>query len=349
MNNVLLLTDKLITGGAEMYFCKLENHLKDEKMAFYSAAATGELYNQIQNKHHFIPLSLKNHMANLYTLSKEVTQKNITVIHANSLRMLLYSITIKKITRRQMKLVYTKHNVTILEKKMPSLFKKVLNQHVDQIIAVSNFEKENLLQLGVKNEITRTIYNGVDIDHFSFHQQKPKETFNVGILARLSKEKNHELFLKIVNELKDEPKVMFFMAGEGPERDSVERIISDLHLNHKVKLLGNTTNPYEFICNMDILLLTSLREVFPMVVLEALSTGTPMVSVDVGGIKEAVVDHETGILISHHSEKEFAKKIKLLHDNENLRQHLRVTGRQKVEKSFSLASMIHSTLETYQS
>ncbi|USK73540.1 glycosyltransferase family 4 protein [Peribacillus frigoritolerans] len=348
MNNVLLLTDKLIIGGAEMYFCKLENHLQDENMTFYSAAATGELYKQIHNKQQFIPLSLKNHLANLKLLTKQVSLKHIDVIHANSLRMLLYSIAIKKLTRRNIKLVYTKHNVTILEKKMPFLFKRVLNQHVEEIIAISNFERDNLLQLGVRKDLIRTIYNGVDVEHFSFKQLQPKETFNVGILARLSKEKNHELFLKIVNELKDVPNVMFYIAGDGPEREFVEKMITDLKLRHKVMLLGNASNPYEFICNMDVLLLTSLREVFPMVVLEAMAAGTPIMSVDVGGIKEAVVDNETGILISQHSEQEFAKQIKTLQDNDALRQRLGIKARLKVEESFSLSNMIHSTLKTYQ-
>ncbi len=348
MYNVLLLTDKLITGGAEMYFCKLENHLKDENMTFYSAAATGEMYDHIQNKNNFIPLSLKNHLGNLKTLRKQVIQKGIYVIHANSLRMLLYSIAIKKITKREIKLVYTKHNVTILEKKIPLLFKKVLNRHVDQIISVSNFEKENLLQLGVRKELIQTIYNGVDLDQFSFQPQQSQETFNIGILARLSKEKNHKLFLTIANELKDMEHFTFHIAGDGPERDFVEKEMKNLKLSHKVKVLGQVSNPYEFICNMDLLLLTSFREVFPMVVIEAMATGTPIVSVDIGGIKEAIVDHETGILISHHSEKEFAEKIMLLHDNEDLRQDLGSTARKKVEKSFSLSTMIHSTLNIYQ-
>ncbi|AOH55852.1 glycosyltransferase [Peribacillus muralis] len=348
MNNVLLLTDKLIIGGAEMYFCKLENHLQDNNMTFYSAAATGELYKHIQHKQQFIPLSVKNHAANLKLLSKQVLLKQIDVIHANSLRMLLYSIAIKKLTRRKIKLVYTKHNVTILEKKLPSLFKRVLNEHVEQIIAISNFEKENLLHLGVNEALIRTIYNGVDVEHFSFKQIQPKQAFNVGILARLSKEKNHELFLKIVNELKEVPNVMFYIAGDGPEREFVEEVIKDLKLQHKVMLLGNASNPYEFICNMDVLLLTSIREVFPMVVLEAMAAGTPMMSVDVGGIKEAIVDHETGILIPHHSEREFAKQIQSLQEDEDLRLRLGSKARQKVEESFSLSRMIHSTLKTYQ-
>lgn len=347
MYNVLLLTDKLITGGAEMYFCKLENHLKDEDMTFYTAAATGEMYNQIHNKTNFISLSLKNHLANLNTLRKQVIQKDISIIHANSLRMLLYSIIVKKIIKREIKLVYTKHNVTILETKAPFLFKKVLNQHVDQVISVSNFEKENLLQLGVREDLIQTIYNGVDIHQFSFQPLQSQKTFNVGILARLSKEKNHKLFLNIANELRDMEQIVFHIAGDGPERAFIEKEIRNLQLNHKVNVLGQVSNPYEFIGSMDLLLLTSFREVFPMVVLEAMATGTPIVSVDVGGVKEAVVDYETGILVQHYSEKEFAEKIKLLHDNEDLRRGLRGAARKKVEETFTLSTMIHATLENY--
>lgn len=348
MHNVLLLTDKLITGGAEMYFCKLENHLKDENIVFYSAAATGEMYNEIFNKTNFISLSLKNHLANLKTLRKQVIQKDIHIIHANSLRMLLYAILVKKMSKREIKLVYTKHNVTILETKAPFLFKKVLNQHVHQVISVSHFEKENLLRLGVRDNLIQTIYNGVDIHQFSFQPSQPQKTFNVGILARLSKEKNHALFLNIANELRDMEQIIFHIAGDGPERDFVEKEIRNLQLNHKVNVLGQVSNPYAFICSMDLLLLTSFREVFPMVVLEAMATGTPIVSVDVGGVKEAIVDYETGILIPHYSEREFAEKIKLLHDNEELRRGLRGAARQKVEECFSLSTMIHSTLKTYQ-
>ncbi|PGK22467.1 glycosyltransferase [Priestia megaterium] len=347
MNNVLLLTDKLIVGGAEMYFCKLENHLDDEFINFYSAAAMGELYSEIHNKQNFLPLKLKNHFLNIYKLIKLVIQKDIRVIHANSLRMLLYSILIKKFTRKNVRLVYTKHNVTILEKKMPKLFRELLNQHVNQIIAVSNFERANLISLGVNNDIIKTIYNGVDVKQFAFKQLRSNETFNIGILARLSKEKNHELFLKIANELKDVDNAMFYIAGDGPEREYVERMVYELNLSNKVKLLGNLSNPYEFICNMDLLLLTSLREVFPMVILEAMATGTTIVSVDVGGIKEAVLNYETGMLIPDHSEKDFAEMVKLLQNDKDLRLNLGKRARIKVEESFSLTSMIQSTLDSY--
>ncbi len=57
-----------------------------------------------------------------------------------------------------MKLVYTKHNVTVLEKIIPTLFKRVLNRNGEQINAVCNIERENLLQLGVRNDRIRCEY-----------------------------------------------------------------------------------------------------------------------------------------------------------------------------------------------
>ena len=65
-----------------------------------------------------------------------------------------------------MKIVYTKHNVTILEKKMPTLFRYFMNKYVNNIITVSEFEKNNLISIHVAEEKINTIYNGVDIEKF---------------------------------------------------------------------------------------------------------------------------------------------------------------------------------------
>ena len=75
--------------------------------------------------------------------------------------------------------------------------------------------------------------------------------------------------------------------------------IEKYDLQQSVKMLGNISEPHKFIGNMDVLLLLSFCEVFPMVVIEAMATGTPMVSIDVGGINEAGIDGESGVLISN--------------------------------------------------
>ncbi|MGQ7051594.1 glycosyltransferase family 4 protein, partial [Bacillus cereus group sp. BceL237] len=89
--NILLMTDKLITGGAESYFCKLESNLRYDDFKIYTAAGDGELYESLTRKENFILLSRWNHLRNIYYLRNEICKRKIELIHANSLRMVLYA------------------------------------------------------------------------------------------------------------------------------------------------------------------------------------------------------------------------------------------------------------------
>jgi glycosyltransferase involved in cell wall biosynthesis len=345
--NVLILTDKLIMGGAEMYYCKLENYLKHPGLTFYYAAGNGDLYKRIKHKQHFIELSRSRHLQNIKRLISLIQDKEISVIHANSLRMVMYSTCVKKMISRPLKIVYTKHNVTILERKVPHMFRYLLNKHVDRIITVSEFEKENLEEVGIDQNKIKTIYNGVDLEQFLYEQKEKRKVFHIGILARLSEEKNHDLFIDIADHLRDRPNILFHIAGDGPEKQRIADQIKARNLTDKVKMIGEVQNPETFIKEMDVLLLTSYREVFPMVIIESMAVGTPIISIDQGGIKEAVIDGETGILIKNHSTADFCQQILLLESNHQQVLKLIEQARGKVEKDFSLDQMLHQTLEEY--
>ncbi|CAM3863405.1 glycosyltransferase family 4 protein [Bacillus paramycoides] len=346
--NILLMTDKLITGGAESYFCKLENNLQCESFTIYTAAGDGELYQSLARKENFILLSRSNHLRNIYYLRKEIYKRKIDIIHANSLRMVLYAFILQKFIKRKIKVVYTKHNVTILEKKIPRVFRYFMNEYVNNIITVSEFEKNNLISIRVAEEKIRTIYNGVDIEKFLFQQKKKESVYKIGILARLSKEKNHQLFVKIANVLRTRKDFLFYIAGDGPEKESIMGEIEKYGLQQSVKMLGNISEPHEFIGNMDALLLLSFREVFPMVVIEAMATGTPIVSIDVGGINEAVIDGESGVLIPEYCDYLFADALKELQGNEEKVNDIRVNAREKAEVYFSLTKMVEETKGIYE-
>ncbi|TKH21004.1 glycosyltransferase family 4 protein [Bacillus wiedmannii] len=346
--NILLMTDKLITGGAESYFCKLESNLCDEKFTVYTAAGDGELYESLTRKENFMLLSRWNHLRNIHYLRSEICKRKIELIHANSLRMVLYAFLIQKFMKKKIKVVYTKHNVTILEKKIPTLFRYFINKYVNNIITVSEFEKNNLISMHVAEEKIKTIYNGVDIEKFLFQQKKTESIYKIGILARLSKEKNHQLFVKIANVLKKRDDFLFYIAGDGPEKESIMKEIEKHGLQQSVKMLGNISEPHRFIGNMNALLLLSFREVFPMVVIEAMATGTPIVSIDVGGINEAVIDGESGVLVSEYCELGFASELEELQGNEEKVNRIRLKAREKAERYFSLTKMIEETKSIYE-
>lgn len=345
------MTDKLIMGGAEIYFCKLENLLEKEfskDASFFTAAAGGELIEKIRNRTNFIPLTRKRHLVNLARLCREVKKREIDVIHANSLRMVFYAIGIKMMVRKKLKVIYTKHNVTFFEKHNKRLLAGLLNSSINRVITVSDHERENLLRIGVKPEKVITIHNGVDLSQFAYHRKvSEKAVFHVGILGRLSEEKNHKLFLDIAKALKNVSGFMFHIAGNGPEFSRIKAMIKEYDLTDRVVLLGEVNAPEKFIADMDVLLLTSLREVFPMVLLEAMAVGTPIISINTGGISEAIDDNETGFLISSYSVQEFIEKIMEMRANDMVRDSFSRSGRIKVESKFTSENMTKLTLNEY--
>ncbi|QFT90337.1 Alpha-D-kanosaminyltransferase [Bacillus sp. THAF10] len=348
MLNILCVTDKLMVGGAENYFCKLENHLQHPNATFYFAAADGELYSNIYHREKFTLLQKKQYLQNLMTLSKLVQSKDIHVFHANSLRMVMVGVLVKVLTRKDFCVFYTKHNVTLLEKYVPFLFKKLLHLSIIQrVITVSDFEKLQLIDYGVRSEKIKTIYNGVDLREFQYYKKKQTIPKKIGILARLSKEKNHRFFLEVAKACRHNPNYHFYIAGDGPLRPYIERMIQDLALTKKVTMLGEVKKPQEFIKEMDILLLTSEREVFPMAILEAMAVGTPVVSINKGGIQEAITNGVTGFLTKKHSVEEFLKYVHTLSSNDFQRLQLSKEARKQVEKKFSLEKMIGETVEEY--
>ncbi len=345
--NILLITDKLITGGAETYFCKLENQLQHPNSNFYYSAASGEMQKSIKHKDQFSELSRTKHAQNIKKLREIIIEKQIDMIHANSLRMVLYSILLKKLTKTKVKIVYTKHNVTILEKKIPVVFRFLLNRYVERIITVCDFEKMSLLKIGVKLDKITTVYNGVDLKQFIFQKKEKREGFKIGILGRLSAEKNHALFVEIVNKLRDVSSLMFYIAGDGPERQAIQNRIQSYNLAHKIKMVGAVSQPEDFLRDMDLILLTSLREVFPMVILEAMAVGTPIISINIGGIGEAIIDKQTGYLIAEHSVEDIIEKILQIQSEEDMRHQMIENARRKVESEFSLEQMVDQTIKVY--
>ncbi|MDR4949078.1 glycosyltransferase family 4 protein [Neobacillus cucumis] len=345
--NILVITDKLILGGAEMYFCKLENQLQHPNITFYYAAGPGELYEKIKHKEKFSEISRTKHFHNINKLRRLISDRQIDIIHANSLRMVLYCIAVKSFIKKKFRIVYTKHNVTSLEQKNPFIFAHLLNNHVERIITVSEFEKNNLVKSGIKPSKITTIYNGVDLTQFAFHQKEKGDVFKIGILARLSEEKNHELFVKIANQLRQVPNIMFYIAGDGPEKEKIKELIIMHNLSQKIKMVGAVHNPEIFIKDMDLLLLTSYREVFPMVILEAMAVGTPIISINRGGIGEALIENMTGFLINEHSAEDFCNKILDIKANDEIRRQFIENALKKVQTEFSLNQMVSNTLKEY--
>ena len=140
--------------------------------------------------------------------------------------------------------------------------------------------------------------------------------------GRLTAQKSLEVALAAVAAV---PRVALVVAGDGPERATVERCVAELGLGDRVTLLGarKREEVLELFHAADASLLSSSWENFPHGVVESLAVGTPVIATDVGGVAEVVVDGENGLLVPAGDAAALAAAISRFLDDEALASRLR--------------------------
>ncbi|MGB9463453.1 MAG: glycosyltransferase, partial [Candidatus Acidiferrum sp.] len=176
------------------------------------------------------------------------------------------------------------------------------------IIAVSAALKEIMVGLKIPADKIRVIANGVDAERFHrVPQTAARQELGIGqdgpvivSVGALIPAKAHEMLILAMARLKQEvAKPRLYIAGEGPLRGPLTRLIKEQNLEEQVFLVGGQPNEKlnVWFSAADISCLASTREGMPNVVLESLACGTPVVATRVGGVPEVLVSDKLGVLV----------------------------------------------------
>ena len=346
---VLFLAEELRTGGAETYFYTIEKRIDRDVFSFHSMAVPSGNKGQLAFPEYFTPytFSVRSRIKNVVDFARE---NQPSVVHANSLRLCFCAAVARRIGNFDFKIVYTKHNITALEKLSKKLFTKFVNNSVDSLIAICETDYDDLCATGVNVNIMHQINNGVDLEQYVFCEHewwnsnedaKP----HIGILARLSPEKRHDLFIDIADKIhKKYPEVVFSVAGDGPEFEAIKSRIEAKHLEDVIEMLGRV-DARDYLKTVDILLLVSDREVMPMSLLEGMASGCVIVSRSVGGVKD-IVSSDTGFLVVSDCPDDYLKAIEHVFNDEGINE-IALRARKLVESKYALDSSIRSHSEIY--
>ncbi len=177
-----------------------------------------------------------------------------------------------------------------------------------RIVAVSK-ENRQLMKsfFNIGDDRCHYVNNGIDLERY-YRKQHEKFTFiNVG---RQDENKNQIAIVKCFARLKKEiPNIMLYLVGDGDKHDMLIEETKRMELEDCVILTGNVANTEDYYAVSDCYVQSSHREAMPLTALEAMAAGLPLISTDVGGMKD-IVSNENGYLIDDGDEEALYKSMK---------------------------------------
>jgi glycosyltransferase involved in cell wall biosynthesis len=167
----------------------------------------------------------------------------------------------------------------------------------------------------------------------------------VSMVARLASPKDPLKFLELAG-LTLQSDVLFLLVGDGPLRSKVEKYQKDHRLNN-VRLLGERDDVEKILAMSDVFCLFSDWEGLPLVIIEAMACGLPIVAHPVGGVPELVLDGVNGYLVDKNDMREVAGRLQTLVGNRERRERMGKMSRTRYEEEFSAVQMVETTGKLY--
>lgn len=189
--------------------------------------------------------------------------------------------------------------------KYDKLFKKILPQF-DEIIAVSPGVEQIFNEIYHLENKTRVIYNLIDTNKIINKSKEKtdikldKNDLNFVSVGRLHDQKGYDILIEVINELNINKLLpdnfKFRLYGDGPNKESLQSLIKDYHLEDKILLQGKVMNPYKYLKNSDLFILPSRYEAFGLVIIEAMTLGVPVLATENHATNKIIKNKENGYI-----------------------------------------------------
>ncbi|MEK7477562.1 MAG: glycosyltransferase family 4 protein [Candidatus Coatesbacteria bacterium] len=208
-----------------------------------------------------------------------------------------------------------------------------------------------IANLGISRSRCRIIHNGVDLTRFSPRRRgtdasSRDEWPHILQIGRMDANKNQALTMRAFAKLRAKhPHARLSFVGTGPLLSQLVDLRGKLGLEDCVVFLGVRNDVPSLLRDSDLLVLSSVLEGQPMVLLEAMASALPVITTDIAGIRDMVEDNVTGIVVSQEADDDMAQAMIRLADDPALLLRLGAEGRRKAEQSYS----VEMTAEQYAS
>ncbi len=228
-----------------------------------------------------------------------------------------------------------------------------------KVIAISEAIARELRDRGVEEERLAVIRSAVDVDRFGkcpdgkrFRRKYgvPDSALLIAAAGQLIPRKGHRYLLQAAAELRaDRADFRVLIFGDGYLRNQLQDQAEALGIADVVMLAGFHEDLDDHVGCFDLFAHPALAEGLGVAALKAAAAGVPVVGFEAGGLGEAVVHGETGILVPPEDAGALREAIAALLDDENLRARLGSAGRKRMREDFSIATMAEKHVALYES
>lgn len=292
----------------------------------------------------------------VFALRKYIVSHDIDIVHSHKYKTNLYAF-LANIGLRK-KLFSTCHNWLgdSLAMRFYAWLDKRILRNFDMIVGVSN-EIRDELKKHVPHDKIMKVGNGIDIQKYNklVEKNKAKRELHIdnkqviGFVGRLSPEKGIGYLLRAVSNLINEGlNVCAMIVGDGEQVGALREEARALHMADRVIFTGNRNDTPMLYAAMDVFVLPSLQEAFPMVILEAMACGVPVVATRVGDVAEIIEPNTSGLLVEARDVTALQDAIKEVLTHKDAAARMSEAARTRTEQKFSSVAMAKQYYSLYQ-
>lgn len=232
-----------------------------------------------------------------------------------------------------------------MKKSLYKITEKVLSNFCDSIVCISEAEKKSALDNKISpEEKLIVIKNGIDIEKYKHENTVfreainiPEDAYVVGTVARLSKQKAPDIFIRMAEKVKEKiPNAFFVMVGDGDEREEIEFLVKNSNLKNSIIITGWIDDSFSYMKIFDVGLLLSRWEGFGLVLSEYMLAQIPIVATSVDAIPYIIENEKNGLLVKVDDISETTKAVIRLHDDIDLCNQMIVNAFKEVNEKYDI-------------
>lgn len=284
----------------------------------------------------------------LFQLWKFCRQRKVQIWHAHDYKTNLFGLLLCPVLPK-MKLITTVHGWVVHTNRTPLYYRidKMCLPRYHRVLCVSDDLYQTCQSIGVRGKRLELLHNAIDVGFFK-RQNAPEESLLrhkigtpanrllIGAMGRLMPEKSFDLLIESVDRLIQQGHdVGLWIAGEGPERSELTKLIREKGYSDRIHLVGFVDDIRTFYESLDVFALSSQREGLPNVVLEAAAMRVPIVSTRVAGIPKMLTDGKDALLCPVGDCNSLSTSLGKLVSSSPLRASISSSARKLVETKYS--------------